>query len=98
MTGCMAGGKSYPVPYTVTMKGAGPYSSVSPWEWSASVDGSGQVRRSYLCLAPQLRTFLWPSPFYFKLHALNASGNLTSFRQCDLPKFLALLTAWPPSC
>lgn len=43
--GWVAGGKAYPVPYTVTMKGAGPYSSVSPWEWSASVDGSGQVRR-----------------------------------------------------
>ncbi len=38
-----AGGKAYAVPYTVTLKGAGPYTSCSPWEWYATVDGSGQV-------------------------------------------------------
>ena len=38
-----AGSKAYTVPYTVTVKGAGPYTSVSPWEWSASVDASGLV-------------------------------------------------------
>lgn len=38
-----AGSKAYAVPYTVTLKGAGPYTSCSPWEWYATVDGSGQV-------------------------------------------------------
>ena len=38
-----AGSKAYTVPYTVTVKGTGPYTSVSPWEWSASVDAAGLV-------------------------------------------------------
>ena len=42
--GFQTGSKPYNVPYTVTLTGAGSYTSVQPWNWAANVSSSGQVR------------------------------------------------------